>query len=182
MENKAPNTWQSLTDFRLYLLRTRKISKATTNDYCKRIRKICRDEKIVFSELEKRINELVYDYTQGKKKDVGSMSHDGYSNALKYYLAFVNYSKDIVEEWWDYEIVCGRTKLGLPNVSIYDEKNEETISSVSIGLPNKNNIDESNYQLIATMVQLCLPIIHKEDPNIILDFLEERGFKITFNS
>ena len=180
-KNKPTKIRQSLAYFKTYLLYVRKISKATADDYCKRIKKICRDEKLTYSELNTQIEKIACIYTEGEKKEIGNMSHNSYSNALKQYLAFVKYSEDIVVEW-DHTIKLGKTKSGMPNVSIYDEKNSETISSVSLNHYGGKDFDEFGYELVSTMVQLCLPIIHKNNPNAILDFLEENGFNISFNN
>lgn len=172
---------QSLGYFKTYLLYVRKISKATADDYCKRIKKICKDEKLTYTELGQQIEKYICLYTNGEKKEVGSMSHNGYSNALKHYLTFVRYSDDAVVEW-DLTIKLGKTKSGMPNVSIYDEKNSETISSISLYHSHDKPFDDFGYDLISAMVQLCLPILHKNNPSAILDFLEENGFNISFNN
>ena len=176
MNNFKIKEKNKLEGFRLYLISKAKISESTAGDYCKRIKKICEEENIYYEDLCKNIDKYVFDHCDGDKKELGSRSHNSYRGALKQLSMFLkSYSTRS-----NYEIHLTKIDDDFCVLSLKD-KNDNTIGSLPINIKNYSK-ENRLYQVADKIMNICLPIIIKNNPERLFDFLETEGFSIKFDN
>ena len=76
MNNYKTNQKEKLTSFKLYLMNKKMVSNQTASDYVNRIIKICIEEDLSVEDLKNKGDKLLYEYTEGSKKELGDRSHN----------------------------------------------------------------------------------------------------------
>ena len=183
MRNAYKVEEDKLIPFKTYLLNEEKLAESTASDYVKRIITICKEEDIDVNYLQENIEQICFDYTEGKKKDLGQRSHNSYRGALLQFKKFtVQYkgvlpSNNNVKPKYHFEV------NRVPNehfgvIKLYDENNNVIDTDTTLSREHYSP-SEMSRDLYHKCIEMMFRSVYNKDNTKLLDVLRSLDASFT---